>query len=299
MAHTPFGELLSSFTACQSFCSDSISASPVKSGLELMKSGKLDSKPPCMTELAALSLEVAPITLKDVRDVWAWKRDIVMPLCKRLDLTCGPAFRGVNESHLTVCEDAELALFAWAIYGELFDHNLCLDWLDSTAKLNSIARFKFMVYCVPDVNSFNYMNLQTPQWFQDLHGRGESFQQLSLMHAMSDELTTSGFEADLMRLMDVEVPLFLFKDDPDPVDPSKCEEWQLFVHIVMNSGRRSHDVMRSAHLARQGQQGNFEALVAWLWDTWALVEQNMSIDIEKEQVSTTSTLNYTGDQWLE
>lgn len=229
-----------------------------------------------VTELAALALEVAPIDLQDIRDVWAWKKDTVLPLSKRFDITCGPASRDEGESHLTVCEDAELALLGWAIYGELFDHVLRLDWFESKAKLDSVARFKFMIYCVPDVNSFNYMGLPAPQWFQDLRGRGESFQQLSLMHAFYEELNHKAFEGDIWQLMDLKVPRSTLDSVSSPPDPDTSDKALFFVQIVMNSGRKSLEVMELAHMARLGQQSDPEALVAWLWDTWALVEQKLS-----------------------
>jgi hypothetical protein len=247
-----------------------------------------------VTELAALAMEVAPINLQEIRDVWAWKKDTVMPLSKRFDITCGPASRAEGESHLTVCEDAELALFAWAIYGELFDHVLRLDWLNSTAKLDSVTRFKFMIYCVPDVNSFNYMNLQPPQWFQDLRGRGESFQQLSLTHAVYEELNHRMFEADIWQLMDFKEPKFTSEGVSSPLDAETSEKALLFLQIVMNSGRKSMEVMRLAHMARLGQQSDPEALVAWLWDTWALVEQKLS-----SNEGTSPRLMHTRDQYLE
>jgi hypothetical protein len=247
-----------------------------------------------VTELAALALEVAPINLQDIRDVWTWKEDTVFPLSKRFDVTCGPASRAEGESHLTVCEDAELALFGWAIYGELFDHVLRLDWLESKAKLDSVTRFKFMIYCVPDVNSFNYMGLLAPQWFQDLRGRGESFQQLSLMHAFYEELNHAAFEGDIWQLMDLKVPRSTLDGVSSPPDPERSDKALLFVHIVMNSGRKSLEVMRLAHMARLGQQSDPEALVAWLWDTWALVEQKLG-----SNEGTVPRLMYTSDQYLE
>jgi hypothetical protein len=247
-----------------------------------------------VTELAALALEVAPINLQDIRDVWTWKEDTVFPLSKRFDVTCGPASRAEGESHLTVCEDAELALFGWAIYGELFDHVLRLDWLESKAKLDSVTRFKFMIYCVPDVNSFNYMGLLAPQWFQDLRGRGESFQQLSLMHAFYEELNHAAFEGDIWQLMDLKVPRSTLDGVSSPPDPERSDKALLFVHIVMNSGRKSLEVMRLAHMARLGQQSDPEALVAWLWDTWALVEQKLS-----SNDGTIPRLMCTSDRYLE
>jgi hypothetical protein len=146
---------------------------------------------------------------------------------------------------------------------------------------------------------FTLTYLRTPLWYYDLEGRGERFQQLGLMHAMSKDLTTATFGTDLALLMDVEGPSFLSRDDPDPVDSRMCDEWQLFIHIVMNSGRRSLEVMRAADFARLGQQYIPETLVGWLWDTWAIVEQRLSKDFENKQVGTTLRLTHTSDQWLE
>lgn len=243
-----------------------------------------------VTELAALAMEVAPICLKDIREVWAWKRDTVVPLSKSFDITCGPLSR--DECNLTVCDDTELALFAWAIYGELFDHVLCLDWLDSPAKLDSVTRFKFIIYCVPDVNSFNYMSLKAPPWFTELEAVGEKFQQLSLMHAMLDGLGHQSFEADIWQLMNLEMPSVYQDRYPDP-DLGMCNEAQHFIQIVQNSGRKSLDVIRLAHMARLGQESNPAAIIAWLEDTWTLVQQNKSSSAHE-----TPKLTHTGDQWL-
>jgi len=147
---------------------------------------------------------------------------------------------------------------------------------------------------VPDVNSFNYMGLQAPQWFQDLRGRGESFQQLSLMHAFYEELNHTSFEGDIWQLMDLKVPRSTLGGVSSPPDPDTSYKALLFVQVVMNSGRKSLEVMRLAHLARLGQQSDPEALVAWLWDTWALVEQKLS-----SNEGTVPRLMYTSDQYLE
>ena len=252
-----------------------------------------------VTGLVTLALDVAPITLEDVRDVWAWKRDTVIPLSKRFDAICGPASRREGESLLTVCEDSELALFSWAVYGELFDHILRMDWPESTAKLDSVTRFKFMIYCVPDVNSFRHMDLQLPQWFQDLRGRGESFQQLSLMHAMDEELSFSSFNAAIWQLMDLDVPRPTVDDSLHTVHARVIAKVQLFVQIIMNSGRKSLEVMRLAHMTRLGQQSGAEALMTWLWDLWALVEQELNWDPESSHVGTVPGMTYTSDHYLE
>jgi hypothetical protein len=72
-------------------------------------------------ELAVYATEVVPFTLVDIHATWAWKRDVLLPLSKRLDLTCGPSSQDPLNP-VTVCEDVDMALFPWVIYGELFGH---------------------------------------------------------------------------------------------------------------------------------------------------------------------------------
>lgn len=247
-----------------------------------------------MTELAALAAGVAPIDLDDIRAVWAWKRDTVMSLTRRFDLTCGPLSRGPAESHLTVCEGTEIALLSWAIYGELFAHVTCLDWLESTAKLHSVTRFKFLMYCVPDINSFSYMGLESPQWFKDLgNASAESYQQLSLSKAIDEELNYQAFRDDIRQLMDPNLPM----DDYDP-EPSTCSRAGIFVHTVMNSGCKSLEVLKAAEVARRGEQSDSEALIKWLWDTWTLVQQSMGPNSQHEDEGRSLRLAHTADPWL-
>ena len=80
-----------------------------------------------VTKLVALALDVAPITLKDIREVWTWKTETVIPLSQSLSIPGDPRLHDVGKSDFEICEDAELTLFSWAIYGELFDHVLRSD----------------------------------------------------------------------------------------------------------------------------------------------------------------------------
>jgi hypothetical protein len=246
-----------------------------------------------VAELAAIAMEVAPISLEDIRTTWAWKRDILIPLSKRLDITCGPSSRDVDNGDVTVCEDVDLALFAWAIYGELFGHLLSLDMLDPVAKLDSVTRFKFLIYCVPDVNSFNYMNLESPQWFRDMGGeRGERFQQLSLLQAMRDTLKPNEFAFDISQLTSL-IPREL--DEGDFSEPDTCSKKALYVNIVMSSGRRSLEVLQIAYLARVSDQNNSAEIITWLRDVWALIDEFMGTDVENLPFG---SLPSTGDHWL-
>lgn len=74
---------------------------------------------------------------------------------------------------------------------------------------------------------------------------------------------------------------------------------QLFVQIIMNSGRKSLEVIRLAHVTRLGQQSGAEALMTWLWDLWALLDQELNWDPESSHVGTAPGMTHTSDQYLE
>ncbi|KAJ7263995.1 hypothetical protein B0H12DRAFT_1102376, partial [Mycena haematopus] len=95
--------------------------------------------------------------MDDIRRLYTYKCDVLNPLNRRLDLAAGPASRG--RDFVTVCNDPETALLSWVIYGDLFHHSLELAYLPFPRHkpLSSIIRYKWFVYCMPDVNSFHYM----------------------------------------------------------------------------------------------------------------------------------------------
>jgi hypothetical protein len=246
-----------------------------------------------VVELAIYATEVVPFTLEDIRTTWAWKRDILIPLSKRLDITCGPPSRDVDNGDVTVCEDVDLALLSWAIYGELFGHLLSLDIFDSVVKLDSVTRFRFLIYCVPDSNSFNYMCLETPRWFMNMDiERDEKFQQLSLSKAIKDTLNPHDFAFDISQLTGL-IPQDV--DDDDFSEPSTCSKNALFINTVMLSGRRSLEVLQMAYLARVGGQNNPADTITWLRDIWALIDEFVGTDVENLPHG---RLPSTGDEWL-
>jgi hypothetical protein len=195
-------------------------------------------------ELAIYATEMAPVTLEDIRATWAWKRDVLKPLSKRLNLTCGPSSRDANNGGMTVCEDVDMALLSWVIYGELFGHLLGLDRLDPIAKLDSVTRFRYLIYCVPDRDSLDCMSVEIPRWFMNMgHARGERYQQLSLSHAMQDTLNPSKFASDVSQLTS-RIPPEL--DIYDSLQLGTCSKATIFVSTVMYSGRRALEVLQTA-----------------------------------------------------
>ncbi|KAK7044975.1 hypothetical protein R3P38DRAFT_184729 [Favolaschia claudopus] len=77
--------------------------------------------------LLQLAIEVAELSMDDIRRIYAYKSDVLNPLDRRLDLSAGPASQ--DNDFLTVCNDPETALLNWIIYGELFHHSHELSYL--------------------------------------------------------------------------------------------------------------------------------------------------------------------------
>lgn len=219
--------------------------------------------------LAELALEVVPISLEDIRSTWAWKTKVLQPVSEILDRVIGPTARE-EHAYLTVCEIPSLALFAWAIYGELFDHSFCFDPPGPFAPLDSVTRFIFMIYCVPDVNSFSYMSLDQPEWFRNIDDHsGEKYQQLSLKHAMQEFLNARDFSQDITTLSGIQLSAV-----EEFVNPDEYSKESLFVQVVVNSGRKSVDLLRFAHIARLGDHSpESEALAGWLRETWSQIQR--------------------------
>lgn len=222
-----------------------------------------------IAQFAAFAMKANPITLADIRTVWAWKTNTLNPLGKRLDLSCGPSTR---EENFTLCEDPEIALFIWAIYGELFHPMVPFDRNDRPTDLDCVSRFKFLVYCSPDMNSFNYRGIDKPTWFEEME-TAEKFQQLSLSEAISNEMTLSTFADDIRQLigLDLDIP-------SDFMEPGQYTKDTMFAQVVMNSGRRALDVMQQAERSRFGLDRGITPVDQWLWDTWAFVADVFDTD---------------------
>lgn len=243
-----------------------------------------------ITGLAALASEVVHIGLPDLCEVAVWKSYVLIPLSEILDQECGPMSLNWDEVG-TVCATPDLALLAWAIYGELFDHVLCLDWLDAKDKLDSVTRFRFLAFCVPDFHCFGNTGIDPPVWFEDtLDSPLENHQQLNLRNAMSYYLNDAVFAACIQQLTGLDLG-----DHDGPTHPDRCSAGFLFVKIVMASGRKSLEVLYLADLAKHGLDHNSDTIVAWLKDIWTLVNKTF----HSARESGLPTLPYTEDRWLE
>ncbi|KAJ6584690.1 hypothetical protein B0H19DRAFT_1106105 [Mycena capillaripes] len=136
-------------------------------------------------KLLELAIAVSELTMDDIRRLYTYKCDVLNPLNRELDLGEGPA-----SGWPTVCNDPETTLLSWVIYGELFHHSLELAYLPlpEHKPLSSLIRYKWFVYCMPDVNSFDYMKFNDediPQFFKEYVQKDDDrCQQLSMLHAV-------------------------------------------------------------------------------------------------------------------
>ncbi|KAJ6466491.1 hypothetical protein C8R45DRAFT_1079695 [Mycena sanguinolenta] len=153
-------------------------------------------------KLFELAIDVAGLSMDDIRRLYTYKCDVLNPLNRCLDLAAGPA----SDAPWTVCNDPETALLSWAIYGELFHHSLELAYLPfpQYKPLSSLIRYKWFVYCMPDFNSFHYMkfspNWQIPQFFKEYVQRDDDrFQQLSMSEAVQSFLNASTWKLELQK----------------------------------------------------------------------------------------------------
>lgn len=223
-------------------------------------------------QLAAFALSIVPISLHDICTTWQWKKDIVDPLSRRVD------------ELVAACEDPEQALFLWAIHGELFGRLPASTSSPLCEPLDSVTRFKFVVFCIPSVKSFQYLSIEEPEWFNDDERGAERFQQLSLTQGLFGVLTSLTFfklslrqglfgmlnslifSAEIRELAGISIPA-----DYDLVEHSADSREYLFIQSIMSSGRRSLEILQTAYQVKLGRDDSSEALVLWLREIWALV----------------------------
>ncbi|KAJ7718107.1 hypothetical protein DFH07DRAFT_860517 [Mycena maculata] len=176
-------------------------------------------------KLLELAIDVAELTMEDIRKLHAFKSDVINPLNRRLDVASGPA----SGDPWTVCNDPETTLLSWVIYGELFHHSFELAYspLPEHKPLSSVTRYKWFVYCMPDVNSFNYMEFEDqPPFFKEYdQKKDDRFQQLSMSQAMREMLNRLLWEHELQS-----TPSF------QEIPGASREE---FIRIVMHMGMKS------------------------------------------------------------
>ncbi|KAJ6497680.1 hypothetical protein C8R45DRAFT_135738 [Mycena sanguinolenta] len=188
-------------------------------------------------QLFELAIDVAGLSMDDVRRLYTYKCDVLNPLNRRLDVAAGPA----SGDYMTVCNDPETTLLSWAIYGELFRHSLELAYLPFTPQhkpLSSIIRLKWFVYCVPDINSFNYMKFSPDEileFFAKEEGDSASWeyvdrsQQLSMVEATREFLNASLWKEEL--------------DESPSFQATRGFSRELYISCAMHAGLKSLELL--------------------------------------------------------
>ncbi|KAJ7134386.1 hypothetical protein C8R44DRAFT_870029 [Mycena epipterygia] len=219
-------------------------------------------------KLLELAIDVTELSMDDIRRIYTYKCDVLNPLNRRLDVAAGPASGG----H-TVCNDPETTLLSWVIYGELFHHSLELAYLPlpEYKPLSSIIRYKWFVYCMPDVNSFNYMNFENhPEFFKAyVQDDNDRFQQLSMTEAMDGLLHPSSWKCELQESSSFQTITEL---------PLSC---------VMHMGMKSLEVLLPGrHEGLEEDLGRIVNGIGALVDDSALASKDKHL------------LEFVGDAWL-
>ncbi|KAJ7286092.1 hypothetical protein C8J57DRAFT_1461317 [Mycena rebaudengoi] len=226
-------------------------------------------------KLLELSLDVATLTIDDIRKLYVFKCDVINPLNRELDLMAGPSSAPEN---MTICNDPETTLLSWVIYGELFHHSLELAYLPLPQQqpLSTVMRFKWFVYCMPDVYSFRYLEFgehEIPEFFQHYaRDDGDRYQQLSMQKAIRKLLGP--------RLWQTALPHVPFEE----AEPEKRQKLHKeYIRCVMHAGMKSLQVLVPGGPERL--QADLERIASGIIGT--------PVD-----TATSSLLDSPGDPWL-
>ncbi|KAF7351135.1 hypothetical protein MSAN_01676000 [Mycena sanguinolenta] len=186
-------------------------------------------------KLFELAIDVAGLSMDDIRRLYTYKCYVINPLNRDVDITAGPA----SYYGMTVSNDPETALLSWAIYGELFHHSLELAYLPFPRykPLSSIIRFKWFVYCMPDINSFNYMKFsrdEKPQFFTKEDDSGSQEYVDRTQHLSMNEATHGFLSAPSWKEELEESPSF---------QATSQSLHELYVYCAMHAGLKSLELL--------------------------------------------------------
>lgn len=229
--------------------------------------------------LLAIAMAEAPITLDDIRKTWRWKQNVLNPLSDGMDQVCGRSSQ--SDDFYTVCENPSLTLLVWVIYGEMFHHSVTYLYSAHDAQhpipLDCVSRFKFLVYCMPDENSFTYMGLEVPTWFDS---SVENYQQLSLNYAKREFLLPSLWGEEINEMM----PGVLSDDGYEDWDFEYLTKSRLLVTTVLSSGMRALDILQAGRLKRKGNIEPSQDLVRWLHELGRKIDALPSVESENGDI---------------
>ena len=193
--------------------------------------------------LLDLALQVARLSLNDVRAIHQAKFDVINPLSRVLDSECGQGERqryrdsGANEPDVwTVCENVDQALYNYLIYCELFHHSIdaALDPSLGIVPLSTELRMHWIAQCMPDANC-------------EASPEGQQYQMLDYCHmAQSDGFLNFSKMPDLL----LGKPQALAGEN-GPVYEGLSPQEILFVSVVEHRGLLTLRILQADEATRQ------------------------------------------------
>jgi hypothetical protein len=110
--------------------------------------------------LQDLAVQIARLSLNDVRALHKAKIEIVNPLSHVLDLECGRQ-RDRDDEAFSFCDDVDQALYNYLIYCELFHHSVdaALDPSLNIVPLSTQLRLHWIEQCMLDRPGYKYERL--------------------------------------------------------------------------------------------------------------------------------------------
>nr|GAT51014.1 predicted protein [Mycena chlorophos] len=179
--------------------------------------------------------------MDDIRRLWRFKFEVLGPLERDILVELADPPEGPDES-LSMSDDPEATLVWWVIYAELFHHSLEVAYLpldvlaSRPAPLSSILRYKWIVYCMPDADSFHSMdfaNDELPDFYKSRLQHGSDGEDLNPQLSMYIEL------AGLLRQS-----LWLKRLDPTPMyNNLHPAHRRIFIESAMSLGFRSLELL--------------------------------------------------------
>ncbi|KAF7296471.1 NADPH--cytochrome P450 reductase [Mycena chlorophos] len=238
--------------------------------------------------LLELAIEVVGLTMEDIRRLWRFKFDTLNPLDRQLDESM-LVYPGSDEAW-TMYSDPETVLVSWVIYGELFHHSLELRHRPFTGirPLSSVTRYKWLVYCVPDTESFETMR------FPDYGTVAREY--LHDYPAVPDEPQTGLFDATRTLLQagtwkEALAGTAVYESLTAALRP-------MFVECVMHSGLQSLDSLVADDHQVAEMIDDFRDLAADLKEAFPgddLTEQELGLMVASREAHLREQI---GDPWL-
>lgn len=128
-----------------------------------------------MQSLLELAIEKVVVTLEDIKQACVFKKEILTPL---IDEMVEQSSSHYGDFVRLECENLALV---WLVYGELFHHwsspfykptpdTAVENAPDNVITIPRVTRYRFVLYCIPDIATFSCCAIEPPKWFIEHDG---------------------------------------------------------------------------------------------------------------------------------